>query len=63
MFFAGHSLGSGLVLLLTMISMKNNDKLGGITRNKIRCYAIAPASWVPHMDQYHRQIPYGALIN
>lgn len=43
MVFAGHSLGSGVAALLTVIVVNHRDKLGGIPRNKVRCYAIAPA--------------------
>ncbi|KAF9664081.1 hypothetical protein SADUNF_Sadunf17G0119100 [Salix dunnii] len=43
MVFAGHSLGSGVVALLTVIVANHRDKLGGIPREKIRCYAMAPA--------------------
>lgn len=41
--FAGHSLGSGVAALLTMVAVHNRDKLGNIERNRIRGYAIAPA--------------------
>ncbi|GMH17257.1 hypothetical protein Nepgr_019098 [Nepenthes gracilis] len=41
--FAGHSLGAGVVALLTMIVLQNRDMLGNIERKRIRCYAIAPA--------------------
>ncbi|KAJ6421108.1 hypothetical protein OIU84_028481 [Salix udensis] len=43
MVFAGHSLGSGVVSLLTVIVANHRDKLGGVPREKIRCYAMAPA--------------------
>ncbi|PIA63838.1 hypothetical protein AQUCO_00201281v1 [Aquilegia coerulea] len=43
MVFAGHSLGSGVVSLLTVVVVNHRDKLGGIPRNLIRCYALAPA--------------------
>ncbi|KAF9683881.1 hypothetical protein SADUNF_Sadunf04G0060000 [Salix dunnii] len=43
MVFAGHSLGSGVAALLTVIVVNHRDKLGGIPRGKIRCYAMAPA--------------------
>ncbi|KAB5516713.1 hypothetical protein DKX38_027361 [Salix brachista] len=43
MVFAGHSLGSGVVSLLTVIVVNHRDKLGGVPREKIRCYAMAPA--------------------
>ncbi|KAJ6287580.1 hypothetical protein OIU78_003937, partial [Salix suchowensis] len=43
MVFAGHSLGSGVVSLLTVVVANHRDKLGGVPREKIRCYAMAPA--------------------
>ncbi|WMV20547.1 hypothetical protein MTR67_013932 [Solanum verrucosum] len=39
----GHSLGSGVAALLTMVIAQNLDKLGNIDRKRIRCFAIAPA--------------------
>ncbi|KAJ7951139.1 Sn1-specific diacylglycerol lipase alpha [Quillaja saponaria] len=39
--FIGHSLGAGVVALLTIIALHNQDRLG-IERNRIRCYALAP---------------------
>ncbi|KAL7592717.1 hypothetical protein Lser_V15G31612 [Lactuca serriola] len=44
--FAGHSLGAGVVTLLTMLVVKNRDKIGNIDRKRIRCFAIAPARCV-----------------
>lgn len=41
--FAGHSLGAGVVSLLTLVALQNRDKLGNIERKRIRCYAMAPA--------------------
>ncbi|GAB4861768.1 hypothetical protein Ancab_037023 [Ancistrocladus abbreviatus] len=41
--FAGHSLGAGVVALLTMVVLQNQDLLGNVERKRIRCYAIAPA--------------------
>lgn len=41
--FAGHSLGSGVVALLTLVVVQNLHKLGNIDRRRVRCYAIAPA--------------------
>lgn len=41
--FAGHSLGSGVAALLTIVVVNNREKLGGIPRSKIRCYSVAPA--------------------
>ncbi|CAN0897421.1 hypothetical protein LINGRAHAP2_LOCUS19121 [Linum grandiflorum] len=43
MVFAGHSLGSGVAALLTVIVVNHRERLGGIPREKIKCYAIAPA--------------------
>ncbi|KAF5747469.1 hypothetical protein HS088_TW05G00190 [Tripterygium wilfordii] len=43
MVFAGHSLGSGVAALLTIIAVNHREKLGGISRDKFRCYAVAPA--------------------
>lgn len=43
MVFAGHSLGSGVAALLALVVVNHRDKLGGIPRNKVRCYAVAPA--------------------
>ncbi|KAM6601138.1 uncharacterized protein LOC115706514 [Cannabis sativa] len=39
----GHSLGAGVVALLTIVALQNLEKLGTIVRKRIRCYAIAPA--------------------
>ncbi|PKI45438.1 hypothetical protein CRG98_034243 [Punica granatum] len=41
--FAGHSLGAGVVALLTIVAIQNREKLGNIDRRRIRCFAIAPA--------------------
>lgn len=43
MIFAGHSLGSGVAALMTVLVVNHRDQVGGIPRNMIRCYAIAPA--------------------
>ncbi|XP_074304363.1 uncharacterized protein LOC141639072 [Silene latifolia] len=43
MIFAGHSLGSGVAALLAIIVVNHRDKLGGIPRDLVRCYAVAPA--------------------
>lgn len=43
MVFAGHSLGSGVAALLTIILVNHRDNMGGIPRELIRCYAVAPA--------------------
>ncbi|KAM7267022.1 hypothetical protein ACFE04_009188 [Oxalis oulophora] len=41
--FAGHSLGSGVAALATVVVANHRDELGGIPRSKIKCYALAPA--------------------
>ncbi|OIV98279.1 hypothetical protein TanjilG_09913 [Lupinus angustifolius] len=43
MVFVGHSLGSGVVSLLTILVVNHRERLGGIPKEKIKCYAIAPA--------------------
>uniref|UniRef100_A0A7C9A5V5 Triacylglycerol lipase n=1 Tax=Opuntia streptacantha TaxID=393608 RepID=A0A7C9A5V5_OPUST len=43
MVFAGHSLGSGVAALLTVVVVNHRDRVGGIPRSLIRCYAVAPA--------------------
>ncbi|EOY03904.1 Calmodulin-binding heat-shock protein, putative [Theobroma cacao] len=43
MIFAGHSLGSGVAALLTVVVVNHRNRLGGIPRSKVRCYAMAPA--------------------
>ncbi|KAK3125008.1 hypothetical protein QOZ80_7BG0598730 [Eleusine coracana subsp. coracana] len=41
--FAGHSLGSGVVAMLALVAVHNRERLGGIDRKRIRCFAMAPA--------------------
>lgn len=41
--FAGHSLGSGVAALLTILVVQNRSRLGNIDRKRVRCYAMAPA--------------------
>lgn len=41
--FAGHSLGSGVAAMLTMLVANDGTRLGNVARDRIRCYAIAPA--------------------
>lgn len=43
MMFAGHSLGSGVAALMTVIVVNHRDMIGGIPREMVRCYSIAPA--------------------
>lgn len=40
---AGHSLGSGVAAMFTMIIATDSSKVDNIPRDRIRCYAIAPA--------------------
>jgi Lipase (class 3) len=44
--FAGHSLGSGVATLLAMVAVQNRSRLGNLERQRIRCFAIAPARCV-----------------
>ncbi|XP_024313100.1 uncharacterized protein LOC100841206 isoform X2 [Brachypodium distachyon] len=41
--FAGHSLGSGIAALMTVLVVNNRREFGNIPRSHIRCYALAPA--------------------
>ncbi|XP_021766215.1 uncharacterized protein LOC110730701 [Chenopodium quinoa] len=43
MVFVGHSLGSGVAALLAVVVVNHGHKLGGIPRNLVTCYSIAPA--------------------
>lgn len=43
MVFAGHSLGSGVAALLSVIVANHGDQLGRLPRTLLRCYAVAPA--------------------
>lgn len=56
--FIGHSLGAGVVALLTMLAVHNRDKLG-IQRNKIRCFAIAS----PRCMSLNLAVRYADVIN
>ncbi|XP_076933369.1 uncharacterized protein LOC143599264 [Bidens hawaiensis] len=42
MVFVGHSLGAGVAALLTVLVVNHRDMLGGIPREMVRCYAMAP---------------------
>ncbi|KAI3781211.1 hypothetical protein L2E82_11220 [Cichorium intybus] len=42
MVFVGHSLGAGVASLLTVLVVNHRDMLGGIPRELVKCYAIAP---------------------
>ncbi|XP_042500256.1 uncharacterized protein LOC122078356 isoform X2 [Macadamia integrifolia] len=41
--FAGHSLGSGVAALIAVVVVNHRDRLGGIPRNLIMAYVVAPA--------------------
>ena len=41
--FAGHSLGSGVAALMTVLVVNNRRAFGDIPRSHVRCYALAPA--------------------
>lgn len=56
---AGHSLGAGVVALLTMLAVKNREKLGNLERKRIRCFAIAPARCV----SLNLAVRYADIIN
>ncbi|KAI3824335.1 hypothetical protein L1987_05793 [Smallanthus sonchifolius] len=43
MVFVGHSLGSGVAALMTIIVVNHRDMIGGIPRELVRCFALAPA--------------------
>ncbi|KAF7138907.1 hypothetical protein RHSIM_Rhsim07G0015800 [Rhododendron simsii] len=57
--FAGHSLGAGAVALLGMLVIQNRGHLGNIERNRIRCFAIAPARCV----SLNLAVRYADIIN
>ncbi|GFP84808.1 sn1-specific diacylglycerol lipase alpha [Phtheirospermum japonicum] len=44
--FTGHSLGSGVAALMTILVVRNLERLGCIERRRVRCYCIAPARCV-----------------
>ncbi|XP_019190285.1 PREDICTED: uncharacterized protein LOC109184700 isoform X2 [Ipomoea nil] len=56
---AGHSLGAGVVALLTMLVVENREKLGNLERKRIRCFAIAPARCV----SLNLAVRYADIIN
>jgi len=57
--FAGHSLGAGIVTVLTILVVKNREKFGNIERNRIRCFAIAPARCI----SLNLAVRYADIIN
>ncbi|KAH7295295.1 hypothetical protein KP509_27G041700 [Ceratopteris richardii] len=60
---AGHSLGSGVAALFTMIVAKNGSLLGNIDRESIRCFAIAPARCMSlNLALLHADIIYSVIL-
>jgi hypothetical protein len=57
--FAGHSLGAGVVTVLSILVAKNREKFGNIERKKIRCFAIAPARCI----SLNLAVRYADIIN
>ncbi|CAK9328852.1 unnamed protein product [Citrullus colocynthis] len=57
--FVGHSLGAGVVSLLTIIALQKQDRLGNIQRKRIRCFAIAP----PRCMSLNLAVRYADVIN
>ncbi|KAJ9557727.1 hypothetical protein OSB04_012341 [Centaurea solstitialis] len=43
MVFVGHSLGGGVAALLTVLVVNHLEMVGGVAREMVKCYAIAPA--------------------
>ncbi|GAB4854758.1 hypothetical protein Ancab_023343, partial [Ancistrocladus abbreviatus] len=57
--FARHSLGAGVVALLTTVEFQNQDLLGNVERKRIRRYALAP----PRCTSLNLAIRYADVIN
>lgn len=56
---AGHSLGAGIVTMLAMLAVQNKDKLQNIERQRLRCYAVAPARCI----SLNLAVRYADIIN
>ncbi|GJN29111.1 hypothetical protein PR202_gb17304 [Eleusine coracana subsp. coracana] len=41
--FAGHSLGSGIAALMTVLVVNNRKEFDNIPRSQVKCYSLAPA--------------------
>jgi len=39
----GHSLGSGIAALMTVLVVNNRKEFDNIPRSRVKCYALAPA--------------------
>lgn len=60
---AGHSLGSGVAAMFIMLVAKDRSKLGDIARNRLRCYAIAPARCMSlNLAVVHADIIYSVIL-
>lgn len=57
--FAGHSLGSGVAALITILVVNHRDRIGGIPRRLIAAYAVAPARCV----SLNLAVKYADVIN
>ncbi|CAI0470405.1 unnamed protein product [Linum tenue] len=57
--FAGHSLGAGIVALMTIYALQNRGRLGNIERKRIRCFAVAP----PRCMSLNLAVRYADVIN
>ncbi|KAL7230510.1 hypothetical protein ACSBR2_008897 [Camellia fascicularis] len=60
MIFAGHSLGAGVAALLTVIVVNHRKELGGIPRDSVHCYAVAPARMISSLEH---QTPWKIFLN
>ncbi|MCO5575861.1 hypothetical protein L7F22_029666 [Adiantum nelumboides] len=60
---AGHSLGSGVAAMFVMLVANDRSTLGNIARNRIRCYAIAPARCMSlNLAVRHADIIYSVIL-
>ncbi|WCJ22797.1 alpha/beta-Hydrolases superfamily protein [Euphorbia peplus] len=57
--FAGHSLGAGVVALMTIYAIQNSEKLGNIDRKRMRCFAMA----APRCMSLNLAVRYADVIN
>lgn len=60
---AGHSLGSGVAAMFVMLVAHDPSILGNIARDRIRCYAIAPARCMSlNLAVRHADIIYSVIL-
>ncbi|KAH9604114.1 hypothetical protein KSS87_010454 [Heliosperma pusillum] len=57
--FAGHSLGAGVVALLTLVALQDREILGNVDRKRVRCYAMAP----PRCVSLNLAVRYADVVN